>query len=129
MQHQRIDRVAQPGNGAAGQRGLGFGQGVYLLARVPGLARAEARGQAVERHVVAVALQARGVELGLVVGRQQAFGVAVARFHPVRLELGLHPGALLFAAGNAQAAHFAAQAGKGRRRTFAILEPGIPGFV
>ena len=72
MQHQRFDGVIEPGNGTACQCGLGFGQGVNLLARVPGLALAQGGRWCVERNIEFFGAHARAGHLWLVVGREHA---------------------------------------------------------
>ena len=66
--------VSKVSNLTAAQRSLGVGQGVDLLACVPGFARTIACRQAVQRHGIAVAGLASGVDQGFIVGRQQAVG-------------------------------------------------------
>ena len=129
MQHQHVHRVTHPGNHAARQGGLCLGQGVDLLARVPGLALAKAHGRLIKRHVKAIALHATGLVHRLVICGQHAVGATRGRFDAIGLQGAHHPAALLVLARNAQAAYIAAQTGKHGAGPLAVLDPGVPGLV
>ena len=91
VQHHGRHGVGQIGNFTTAQRGPGFGQGVDLLAREPGIARIQAGRRLVQRHRKAPARLPPRLQHGLVISRQQTLTLACQGLHPVRLKVRQHP--------------------------------------
>ncbi|MDT4848708.1 hypothetical protein FQZ97_828070 [compost metagenome] len=130
LENQGVNGVCHPGHNTALQRGLRGGQGVDLLAAVPGLPAAQPRGWRIERRAVGGGGHAAGRHDRFVVAGEQSVGqAAVGLGHPVRHEAAHHPGLLLGCGGDGELAQFRARAGLTLGGAFAAADPGVPGFV
>ncbi len=129
LQQQRIDRVGQPGDLLALERGPGLRRALHLLPAVPGRAVLDAGRQPVQRHAEAGIGQPARVHDRLVVAGQQALGLAGRCAQAVGLQAPHQPVMLFLGAGQRELAHLGADRAEAGRGPLAAAQPGVPGLV